>query len=103
MKIYFVCSVRIYFVYSVRIYFVRSVRIYLVCSAFCKMCNLLLYGGILPGERCPLWASVAINRIASFDFQCVAKNSVKLCFKMKFFQDSIHFFADSISIKIERH
>ena len=65
MRIYFVCSVRISFICSVRIYFVRSVRIYLVCSAlyFVRCVQLLviwrnIYGGILPGKMCPLWASV---------------------------------------------
>ena len=30
----------------------------LQCTLFCEMCNVLLYGGILPGKMCPLWASV---------------------------------------------
>ena len=30
----------------------------LQCILFCEMCNFLLYGGILPGKMCPLWASV---------------------------------------------
>ena len=85
VRIYFVCSVRI-FLFEARIYFVCSVRIFLFvacglfywqradlfcsqcadlfslqCILFCEMCNFLLYGGILPGKMCPLWASVLPN------------------------------------------
>ena len=78
VRIYFVCSVRTFLFAACKFFrfILFAVRrfIYLLgadlfcsqcadlfslqCILFCEMCNFLLYGGILPGKMCPLWASV---------------------------------------------
>ena len=48
----------------------------LQCTLFCEMCNVLLYGGILPGKMCPLWASVNLKLAVMYCFTLVASYTV---------------------------
>ena len=66
---FFVCSVQTFLFAACEFFYLQRADLFcsqcvdlfsLQCILFCEMCNFLLYGGILPGKMCPLWASVCI-------------------------------------------
>ena len=77
VRIFFVCSVRIFLFVVCGLFSLQRADLFcsqcedlfsLQCILFCEMCNFLLYGGILPGNMCPLWASVLSDTATSLQF-----------------------------------